>query len=115
MLVCLRRSSVTLGILLRAGHFSLNMLHADDVDIAQRFAHSSGAGGWMGLDFHRGAGGVPLLDCALATIEASVYDVADGGDHEIVIGRTLNVDHPEEHVPPLLFYRGTFGALREEI
>jgi flavin reductase (DIM6/NTAB) family NADH-FMN oxidoreductase RutF len=115
VLVCMRRSSVTLGVLLRAGHFSLNVLHAEDVDIAQRFAHSSGAGGWMGLDFHRGAGGVPLLDRALATIEASVYNVADGGDHEIVIGRTLKVEHPEEHVPPLLFYRGVFGGLREEV
>jgi flavin reductase (DIM6/NTAB) family NADH-FMN oxidoreductase RutF len=113
VLICMQRRSVTLGVLLKAGFFSLSVLDAGQTDIAQRFAHSSSASGWMGLDFHRGASGVPMLDCALATIEASVHDVADGGDHQIVIGRTLTVDHPEEHVPPLLFYRGTFAGLSD--
>jgi flavin reductase (DIM6/NTAB) family NADH-FMN oxidoreductase RutF len=111
VLICMQRRSVTLGVLLKAGFFSLSVLDAGQTDIAQRFAHSSSASGWMGLDFDRGASGAPMLDCALATIEASVHDVADGGDHQIVIGRTLTVDHPEEHVAPLLFYRGTFAGL----
>jgi flavin reductase (DIM6/NTAB) family NADH-FMN oxidoreductase RutF len=113
LLVCMQRRSVTLGVLLRAGFFSLSVLDAGQTNVAQRFAHSSSASGWMGLDFHRGASGAPMLDAALATIEASVHDVADGGDHEIVIGRTLTVDHPEEQVAPLLFYRGTFAGLPE--
>ena len=48
------------------------------------------------------------IDGALATFECAVHDVADGGDHQIVIGRVLAVRHPDEHAPPLLFYRGTF-------
>lgn len=111
VLVCMQRRSVTLGVLLRAGFFSLSVLDAGQTAVAQRFAHGSSASGWMGQDFHRGASGAPMLDCALATIEASVHDVADGGDDEIVIGRTRRVDHPEEHVAPLLFYRGTCAQL----
>ena len=45
---------------------------------------------------------MPLIHDALATLECAVHDVADGGDHQIVIGRVLAVDHPDEHAPPLL-------------
>jgi 3-hydroxy-9,10-secoandrosta-1,3,5(10)-triene-9,17-dione monooxygenase reductase component len=55
--------------------------------------------------------GAPLIDSALATLEAEVHDTADGGDHLIVIGRVLELRHTDDHLPPLLFYRGTYTKL----
>jgi hypothetical protein len=55
-----------------------------------------------------------VLDSALATLECAVHDVADGGDHRIVVGRVADVEHPDDHVPPLVFYRGTFSRLVPE-
>ena len=55
--------------------------------------------------------GAPLIDSALATIEAEVHDTADGGDHLIVIGRVLELEHADGRLPPLLFYRGSYVCL----
>jgi flavin reductase (DIM6/NTAB) family NADH-FMN oxidoreductase RutF len=111
VLVCLRRESLTLGALLDAGCFALNMLDEDQGSLANRFARGSTGSVWSAVQSRRGITGAPLLDCALATIEAAVHDVFNGGDHRIVLGRVLAVEHPEEHVAPLLFYRGSFSRL----
>jgi flavin reductase (DIM6/NTAB) family NADH-FMN oxidoreductase RutF len=111
VLVCLKQASQTLDVLLQTGYFALSLLDADQAAVANRFAYGASATGWSGVPFHRGLADVPMLDDALATVEASIHDIADGGDHRIVIGRTLRVEHPDEHVAPLLFYRGGFAAM----
>jgi 3-hydroxy-9,10-secoandrosta-1,3,5(10)-triene-9,17-dione monooxygenase reductase component len=65
---------------------------------------------WAGVA-HRLPDGVPVLDDALASVECRVHALADGGDHTIVIGRVIAVEHPEDHVEPLVFYRGAYAAL----
>lgn len=111
VLICLRRRSVTLGVLLDTGRFALNILAAGQEGLAHRFAHTSSGLGWVGVNHRFGVTGAPLIDSALATIEADVHQLADGGDHRIVIGRVLHVEHPAQHVQPLLFYRGAYAGL----
>ena len=107
LLVCLRSDSHTLAALLESGRFGVNVLHETQQAIARRFARRGAS--WDGVGRHEGPlTGAPLIDGALATFECAVHDVADGGDHQIVIGRVLAVCHPDEHAPPLLFYRGMF-------
>jgi len=110
LLVCLRDDSRTLACLLETGRFGVNVLHEDQGALAQRFAKRGT--GFEEVGFSDGANtGAPLLHGALATLECAVHDVADGGDHRIVVGRVLAVDHPEDHAPPLIFYRGAFARL----
>ncbi|MDA0184140.1 flavin reductase family protein [Solirubrobacter phytolaccae] len=110
LLICLREDSLTLGALLTAGHFGVNVLREHQTSIAKRFARRGAS--WDGVTYSQGiVGGVPVIDGALATLECAVHDVADGGDHRIIVGQVLAVEHPEEHVSPLLFYRGTFTKL----
>jgi flavin reductase (DIM6/NTAB) family NADH-FMN oxidoreductase RutF len=104
LLVCLRDESLTLAALLESGRFAVNVLHADQQDLARRFARRDA--GWDGVAHRDGR-----LDGALATLECAVHDVAEGGDHRIVVGRVVTVEHPDEHAPPLLFYRGAYGGL----
>jgi hypothetical protein len=52
-----------------------------------------------------------VLEGAVATLECALHDVADGGDHRILVGRVLAVEHAGVDVDPLLFYRGGFFAL----
>jgi 3-hydroxy-9,10-secoandrosta-1,3,5(10)-triene-9,17-dione monooxygenase reductase component len=111
VLVCLRRASATLAVLLDTGRFALNILDAGQEALARRFAHTAKGLGWSGVEHRPGVSGVPLIVSALAKIEADVYQLADGGDHRIVIGRVLEVEHPAEHVEPLLFYRGAYAGL----
>jgi flavin reductase (DIM6/NTAB) family NADH-FMN oxidoreductase RutF len=111
VLVCLREESETLGALLEHGRFAINVLADDQLALAERFASRSRHDTWEGVGHRESAHGVPLLDGALARIECVLHDVADGGDHRIVIGRVLDVQHPEAHIPPLVFYRGAFSGL----
>jgi len=112
VLVCLRRESRTLRIVLERRRFALSVLGAGQESIARQFAHSSKGLAWGIVPHSVGLRtGAPLIDSALATIEAEVHDTADGGDHLIVIGRVLELDHTDEHLPPLVFYRGSYASL----
>jgi flavin reductase (DIM6/NTAB) family NADH-FMN oxidoreductase RutF len=111
VLVCLREESETLGALLDHGRFAINVLAGDQLPLAERFASRSRQNTWEGVGHRTSAHGVPLLDGTVATLECALHDIVDGGDHRIVIGRVLEVEHPEAHVSPLVFYRGAFSHL----
>jgi flavin reductase (DIM6/NTAB) family NADH-FMN oxidoreductase RutF len=38
--------------------------------------------------------------------------VYDGGDHDIVVGRVLEVETSDLEEPPLVYYRGAYRELR---
>jgi flavin reductase (DIM6/NTAB) family NADH-FMN oxidoreductase RutF len=102
LLVCLRDESLTLAALLESGRFVVNVLHAGQRALAQRFARRGATFAGVAHDDGR-------LRGALATFACELHDVADGGDHRIVVGRIHQADHPHEHTPPLLFYRGAYA------
>jgi 3-hydroxy-9,10-secoandrosta-1,3,5(10)-triene-9,17-dione monooxygenase reductase component len=110
LLVCLTDTSRTLGALLETEHFAVNVLRGDQEALARRFARSGSS--WDGVGHRCGrAAAVPLLDDVVATLECRVHDVADGGDHRIVVGRVLGVEHTSRRASPLLFYRSSFTTL----
>lgn len=111
VLICLKQGSETLAALTASGSFAINVLRDDQQDLAHRFAGKAAADTWAGVDHEPGLVGAPRLAGALATLECTLHDVADGGDHRIVVGRVLAVEHPDDHVSPLVFYRGGFAAL----
>jgi flavin reductase (DIM6/NTAB) family NADH-FMN oxidoreductase RutF len=115
VLVCLREESETLRAARADGRFAINVLRHDQRALAEGFARPTGADTWRGVAAEPGAvTGAPLLDGALATLECVVHDVADGGDHRVLVGRVVAVEHPDEHADPLLFYRGAFRTLDEQ-
>jgi 3-hydroxy-9,10-secoandrosta-1,3,5(10)-triene-9,17-dione monooxygenase reductase component len=103
LLVCLREESLTLAALQDSGRFAVNVLHQRQRELAQRFARRGAT--WEDVAHRDG-----LLDGALATLRCELHDVADGGDHRIVVGRVLAVEHRDES--PLLFYRGAYTELQ---
>lgn len=111
ILACLRHESETLGAIRQSEKLAINLLAAGQGDLAKRFGRRTEAGTWEGVG-HRLADGVPVLDDTLATLECAVHDLADGGDHVIVIGRVVALEHVGDHADPLLFYR---GALAESL
>lgn len=103
-----QRTSSTLPRLQRAGSFCVNILGDDQEALCRAFA-SSGADKYQGVGWKPGAAtGAPVLDGAIAWIEATIEHELDGGDHVIVIGRVVDLGVGEER-RPLLFYRGGFG------
>jgi flavin reductase (DIM6/NTAB) family NADH-FMN oxidoreductase RutF len=112
ILACLREESETLAALLTHEYFAINLLGDEQTPLAKRFAGRTTEDTWQPIGHRATAHGVPLLNGAMATLECRLHDVADGGDHRIVIGQVLDVSYPDTHIPPLVFYRGEFSRLQ---
>ena len=97
--------SPNLSNFLQAPYFAINILAADQVDIAQRFAQSI-ANKFEGVACRPGLGGVPLVDGASAQIECRNETRYYSGDHVIFVGHVMKYMSCERR--PLIFCRGRY-------
>lgn len=113
LIVSVNRQSSSWPVLQRYGAFGVNILSADQVDVAERF---SGKGGLKGADRFTGAQwvtratGVPLLSGALAAIDCEVEEVIERHSHAIVIGRVRDVVTAAPHTA-LTYWDGQYVAI----
>jgi flavin reductase (DIM6/NTAB) family NADH-FMN oxidoreductase RutF len=95
LIVSVNRSASSWPILQRERVFGVNMLAADQLEVAERFAGKGGVKGaerFAGAEWRKRATGVPLLVGALAAFDCEVEDIIERHSHGIVIGRVLHVD-----------------------
>ena len=91
----------------RAGsHYAINILAADQKELAERFA-MKGADRWRDVAFDEGVGGAPLLRGAVASFECFNRSRYDEGDHVIFVGEVERCLHRGDK-SPLLFHGGRF-------
>jgi flavin reductase (DIM6/NTAB) family NADH-FMN oxidoreductase RutF len=94
LIVSINRDSSSWPLIKRLGFFGVNILTADQLDVAERFTGKGGLKGadrFAGAEWFTGASGVPLLAGALAAIDCEVEDIVERHSHAIVIGRVLDV------------------------
>lgn len=114
MIVNINKSSSTWPIIARYNHFCVNILSAEQQDVASRFA---GIGGLKGAERYAGADWVELesgaygLCGALGVIDCAVEDVVERHTHAIVIGRVLSVQ--EGTGLPLVYHAGRYVQLAQ--
>jgi flavin reductase (DIM6/NTAB) family NADH-FMN oxidoreductase RutF len=106
VLFCLGNSTSSLEAFRSFGHFAVNILSEHQKDLSIRFASRSGDK-WQGVARTEGASGVPVLGGCLATLECSLHQVIDGGDHQIFVGRVERLKH-HEGGSPLVYFRGSY-------
>ena len=90
VLVCVGRGRRMHRLLAAAPGFAVNVLAADQRDVATVFARSP-QDRFAGLATSRGRSDVTLLDGAIAHVECDRETVLDGGDHAIVVGRVRSL------------------------
>ena len=61
-------------------------------ELSDRFARRAAIHSWEAVA-HRSSHEVPLLEGTIATLECELHDVADGGDHAVVIGHVVELEH----------------------
>jgi flavin reductase (DIM6/NTAB) family NADH-FMN oxidoreductase RutF len=111
VLACLRRESETLAALLERRRFAINVLHSSQSELSDRFARRAAEDTWDAVA-HRTPHGIPLLEGAIATLECELHDLADGGDHAVVVGHVVGLEHaPDAAAEPLLFYAGAYRRI----
>ena len=83
-----RADSTSHGIIERTGCFSLNVLRADQKDLAAVFFKPQKAmgGRFEAAPFQEGELGLPLLEDAIGGVECSVIGQLKHGDHTLFVG-----------------------------
>jgi flavin reductase (DIM6/NTAB) family NADH-FMN oxidoreductase RutF len=97
---------------LQAPIFAINVLAADQVELARRFAQSR-ADKFERVAYRRGSGGVPLIENTAAQLECRNETRYYSGDHVIFIGHVLG--YTWRDCVPLVFCRGRYSGTGPEL
>ncbi len=114
VLVCLARTTSMHDIVVSNGGFAVNVLGAEQEEVARHFAsrdRPAGIAQFDAVDWVAGPRtGAPLLAGALAWLECSLGEIYDGGDHSIFLGRVVGLGrgHGRE---ALLFFGGAYHQI----
>lgn len=104
----LARSAGSFAAFSTGSHYAINILGADQQDLAKQFA-AKGDDRFAGVQFISGAGGAPLIQGAAATFECFNRSRYEEGDHIIFVGEVERCSH-QPGASPLLFHGGKFYA-----
>lgn len=91
-----------------SGRFCVNVLGADQLDLARRFS-APADDKFEGISHSTSRHGLPILDGAVAAIECDVADEREAGDHYMILGRVIALDILRA-ADPLLHFRGEYGT-----
>ena len=102
-----KRSS-SYAVFAEATHFAVNILAADQIDLSNQFARSKDDK-YANVDFDLGAGQTPVLKGCSAVFECERFNIIEGGDHWIMIGRVVNFQ--DNGRSPLLYHQGAYSSV----
>ena len=89
LIVCFESRSRTLEVVRASRRFAVNILRAEDAELAAVFASKRVGREKFEAVTHTEEHGVPVLDRALAWVACDLRELRPGGDHEIGIGEVL--------------------------
>jgi flavin reductase (DIM6/NTAB) family NADH-FMN oxidoreductase RutF len=98
-------SSPSLQAFSAAGHFAVNVLTLEQIDLSQRFSRPA-KDRFAGVEFSEGLAGVPVLAGCAATIECSVHKAQVVGDHVLFMGQVERYSYAQ--AAPLLVFNGQY-------
>jgi 3-hydroxy-9,10-secoandrosta-1,3,5(10)-triene-9,17-dione monooxygenase reductase component len=108
-LVCFENRARTLPIVREAGRFGVNVLSADQEELAGVFASKLPESEKLEGVPHRLERGVPVIEGSLAWAVCDLRELMPGGDHTIAIGEVLALGLGDG--APLLWFEGRYHAL----
>ena len=108
VLICLGHEVTMIEAFRVASHFGISVLRVEDRAVSERFA-TKGLDRFDAISWRRGQTGVPLIDCALATLECETHQRIPAGDHDILVGRVVATR--VEDGAPLLHYASRYHTL----
>ena len=106
MLWSLSRGAASLPAFRAGSHYAINILAADQQDLAKRFATKK-VDRFADVQFVEGVAGAPLLTGAAATFECFNRSRYEEGDHVIFVGEVERCGY-RAGASPLLFHGGRF-------
>ncbi|KAA9108069.1 flavin reductase family protein [Microbacterium rhizomatis] len=106
-------TSTTYPRVRETGRFAVNVLAHDQHAVSNQFARK-GTDKWAGIDWRPARSGDPVILDTLMWLDCEIWAEHEAGDHQIVIGRVIEMSPPAWHKEePLLYFRGQYRHLRE--
>jgi 3-hydroxy-9,10-secoandrosta-1,3,5(10)-triene-9,17-dione monooxygenase reductase component len=103
------RSSTSWPRIAGAGKFCVNVLGDHQEEVCRRFA-LSGGDKFEGVSWHPApVSGAPVIEGSLAWVDCNVELVHEAGDHELIIGKVLDLGLGDGS--PLVFFRSSFATV----
>jgi flavin reductase (DIM6/NTAB) family NADH-FMN oxidoreductase RutF len=102
----LARAAGSMPAFSRGSHYAINILAAEQRDLAERFA-SKLDDRFEGLLLREGSGGAPIIDGAAAVFECFNRSQYEEGDHVIFVGEVERCTRREGALP-LIFHGGRY-------
>ena len=102
----LSRGAGSMPVFSRGSHYAINILAAEQMDLAKRFAMRD-IDRFAGVDWREGAGGAPVIEGAAATFECANRSRYEEGDHVIFVGEVECCD-ARAGAHPLIFHGGRY-------
>ena len=95
------KKSLSLGMIRASKVFSVNFLLKSQKDVAEHFIKPASRVGnkFSDVPFTLGRTGTPILDSAPYYLECEVREIAEGGDHAVVIGEVVEVGFKQDAQP----------------
>ena len=106
----LDRTSKGLPLFMAAGHFCVNVLSEEQVDLSRHFATSQ-LDKFASVDYREGIFGAPVLEGCSASFQCCTVTTHEGGDHLILIGEVATFEYTSK--PGLLYHQGRYAASTE--
>ncbi len=108
LLVCINQQAQCHGALAQAGRFCVNLLAADQAQLADRFARAHSANRFEGLSYDSLTTGAPALTDASIAFDCETVNAVTGGSHTVFFGKIVDLRmHPT--APPLLYFDGRYA------
>jgi flavin reductase (DIM6/NTAB) family NADH-FMN oxidoreductase RutF len=104
------KSSTSWPKIQSSGAFCVNVLGANQGALCRQFS-MPGGNKFEGVDWRPAATGSPLLSGVVAWVDCRIEQVFDSGDHQIVVGRVVDLRVESDELP-MTFLRGTFGQVQ---
>lgn len=113
VLFSIARTARSWPVIERVGTFCVNLLSGNQEPLAVTMA-SRGTDKFAGVEWSPAPGtGSPRIEGCLGYVDCRVDGVYDAGDHVLVLGRVVDLDHSDDDTA-LLFYRGQYGVAEPE-
>lgn len=103
-----KTSSSWAAIRAAGGRFCANIISEQQENVCRQVATRK-VDKLDGIPWRLTDGGTPVIEGTVAYVDCVIVAVHDAGDHEIVIGRVLDLDVVSQ-ANPLLFFRGGYGS-----
>jgi 3-hydroxy-9,10-secoandrosta-1,3,5(10)-triene-9,17-dione monooxygenase reductase component len=110
VLVSLGHGSRTLAATAKSGRFAISILARPQRQVAVDFAERSAP--FPERHVRRRPDGFITVVGATAVLCCEVADTLRAGDHDLVLGEVVDIEHAGGE--PLIFYRGRFGGMQTD-